>query len=92
MSVSTIQSSGLYIVVATSLFNALLFVILALKLSYDLDDDDEHSSSVRVSHVHETTLSLVIRVVVRTLQTVADCSNIFQQLPPAQLIVGSRSH
>jgi len=47
MSVSTIQSSGLYIVVATILFNALLFVIFTLKLSHDLDDDDEHSSYVR---------------------------------------------
>ena len=49
MSVSTIQSSGLYIVVATSLFRALLLVIFTLKLSYDLDDDDENSSYVLIS-------------------------------------------
>jgi len=49
MSVSTIQSSGLYIVVATSLFNALLVVVFTLKLSYDLEDDDEqHSSCVLI--------------------------------------------
>ena len=43
MSVFTIQSSGLYMVIDTSLFDALIIIIFTLKLSHDQDEDDEYS-------------------------------------------------